>query len=340
VPCGIILGVGSPSPPVLTPPVNGVRGIAISFTQQELEALLAPLQQEPECANLTVDDFYLRNVLFFKGEGFGPVDDLDAFAVGIGTNVFPGKCDTPGNPPSELFVDNTKALGLFEGIVQDVKTNGITSVSLRIQPTQVIFDPLTFGTRGVSLWFSIEPIRFYPSVDIATVTPDLDDPLGGLAAERALVPPDGRASFRVQFCEPGEVRFILVYNVRAASVTLRDAIIPITSLSEAVALGEALLGVPLYNSTVSHLVNAFQSTSFSGLFRELSLAARDLLRLTRNEDQFEQLRTIFRRAGIEILLSDILRAPVRLFEVYIDTVVFMIQAGVPFREVEIALIGR
>jgi hypothetical protein len=57
VPCGFILGVGSPSPPVLTPPVNGVQGIAISFTQEELDALLVPLRQTPECADLSVDDF-------------------------------------------------------------------------------------------------------------------------------------------------------------------------------------------------------------------------------------------------------------------------------------------
>jgi hypothetical protein len=88
-PCGFLAAVRSSSSPVLTPPVNGVQGIAVSFSQEELNALLDPIRQSPECAALTVADLVLGNVLFFKGPGFGPILDLDAFAVGLGENVFP-----------------------------------------------------------------------------------------------------------------------------------------------------------------------------------------------------------------------------------------------------------
>jgi hypothetical protein len=87
--CGFLAAVGASSSPVLTSPVNGVQGIAVSFSQDELDALLAPIRQSPECAQLTVADLILGNVLFFKGSGFGLILDLDAFAVGLGENVFP-----------------------------------------------------------------------------------------------------------------------------------------------------------------------------------------------------------------------------------------------------------
>jgi len=35
-----------------------------------------------------VDDFYIGNVFFFQGSGFGPVTNLDAFAIGIGEDMF------------------------------------------------------------------------------------------------------------------------------------------------------------------------------------------------------------------------------------------------------------
>jgi hypothetical protein len=88
-PCGFLAAVGSFSPPIITPPVNGVQGIAVSFSQEQLDALLAPIRQSPECAALTVADVVLGNVLFFKGSGFGPIPDLDAFAIGLGENIFP-----------------------------------------------------------------------------------------------------------------------------------------------------------------------------------------------------------------------------------------------------------
>jgi hypothetical protein len=88
-PCGFLAAVRSSSSPVLTPPVNSIQGIAVSFSQEELDALLDPIRQSPECAALTVADLVLGNVLFFKGSGFGPILDLDAFAAGLGENVFP-----------------------------------------------------------------------------------------------------------------------------------------------------------------------------------------------------------------------------------------------------------
>jgi hypothetical protein len=88
-PCGFYNAVRASSPPVLTPPVNGVQGIAVSFTQADLDAVVHPPQPAPECAHLTINDYSVQNVLFFKGEGFGVIPDLDAFAVGLGVNVFP-----------------------------------------------------------------------------------------------------------------------------------------------------------------------------------------------------------------------------------------------------------
>jgi pimeloyl-ACP methyl ester carboxylesterase len=88
-PCGFIANVGSSSPPILIPPVNGVPGIAVSFSQEELDALLDGFRQTPGCADLTVADLVLGDVLFLKGPGFNAIPDLDAFAVGLGVNVFP-----------------------------------------------------------------------------------------------------------------------------------------------------------------------------------------------------------------------------------------------------------
>jgi hypothetical protein len=92
---------------------------------------------------------------------------------------------------SSLIVDadNEDALGLFEGILDNVQHN---------QPATAIFDIQGIGA-WTNYWMSIVDIT---SSDPATVTyePNEDDPVGAILAEYRLIAPSTHASFRTSFC--------------------------------------------------------------------------------------------------------------------------------------------
>ena len=145
------------------------------------------------------------------------------------------------------------------------------------------------------------------------------------------IAPDSHASFAAHFCNAGEITFKLQFDAVVAALTVADAIIPVISVSTALEFGESLLTVPLYNSAVSHYVNAWQAAGFGEMISELYLAGNDLIKLAADKEQRKQLLQIFISFEYEILSGELLTAllevPVTLFELFIDVIVTMIQTS-------------
>jgi hypothetical protein len=267
---------------------------------------------------------------------------FDDYVVNAGT-VSCGSPPPPGCTASlTVSADNSNALGLFEGTVDAVSQGAQTLATLTISPTRVIFNPLGFGRRGLALWFEIVSIRY--DSDITEIEPDETDLIGGVLARQGLVAPKHYARYVTSFCGVDEVSFTLKYTNRASALTLLDAIIPVASLETAKEFGEALLGVPLYSSAVSHLVAAWSAQDIRTMMRELGRVGDDLRLLAGDSTQLREILAIFARFEVELTLrrfiGRLLSAPVRLFEVYIDTLVVMLQTGITARDVEISFVAR
>jgi matrixin len=87
--------VANPEVEILGPIVNGVQGIAIVYSRQELERVVTIISSGSGCTDVTVDDFVLSGFFVFdltQPDTFAK--DLDAAAIGVGQNVFP----TSGTP--------------------------------------------------------------------------------------------------------------------------------------------------------------------------------------------------------------------------------------------------
>lgn len=271
---------------------------------------------------------------------------------GTASPTVKGEATIGCDPPEFVDADDSKAFGLYESIVQDTTFDGVrTAVSFNLQPTEVIFDPIKFSRRGVSLWFSIVRVTVDPNPEAATVEANVGDTLGALFAQHGIIAPDGHASFTARFCRSGEITFELKYDIKAAAITVADALLPFISVEKAQEFGEALLSVPLYNSAVFHYVNAWQVASEVGitkklrkLARELSSAGRDLIKLARNKKQRDQLLNVFLRFGYEATSRDLLKrllgAPARLFNVYVDGIVTIIQTGIPGESIKVKIVAR
>lgn len=67
------------------PAFNGIRGFAVSYSQQMLNQTLAAVQ--PFC-RVTLDQLVIRSLIVFDDSGF-IVTEIDALAIGIGVNAFP-----------------------------------------------------------------------------------------------------------------------------------------------------------------------------------------------------------------------------------------------------------
>jgi N-acetylmuramoyl-L-alanine amidase len=84
--------IGASGPQMLAPPVNGVQGIARSFSQNDLNELVGSVRNNPGCEDVSLDQFLVFGVILHDQTHIpipSFVRQLDALAIGIGENVFP-----------------------------------------------------------------------------------------------------------------------------------------------------------------------------------------------------------------------------------------------------------
>lgn len=240
-------------------------------------------------------------------------------------------CDPPN--PDLVSVDNRGAHGLFEGILTESHINEKTLASFTIMPTDVFFDIFTFSRRGIAIWFSIIDIDFDHSK--VTVEPDMTgDIIGEEAARSRIIPPNGHANFIAEFCRPSNITFKIAIDDKAATFTIADLIAPISTIAD-FTLG--LLDIPLFNSAVTHYVEAWQITpgnsvitEFREAAQEIALAARDLTRLAVNREQRDQLIQVFSELGINVAIADVLKGAADLIRISTDLNTFLLATGGTF----------
>jgi len=135
--------VGSCCTQELTPTVHGVQGVARSISQTDLLSLLNIVRNNPACANVTLNDFFLHSVILYdRSNARALVRQLDALAVGIGEHVFPDDT-TPPSPEIvqgfDFALDSLQVVGNISGGFFDDFNDG----SLTTFPTSEL---ACFGT--------------------------------------------------------------------------------------------------------------------------------------------------------------------------------------------------
>lgn len=83
--CSPGLGAG----PLMNLTVNGVPGRGRNISQDLLLGLLNLVKSDPECAEITLDDFLLSGILLMDGQTGEFIRSVDAIAIGSGINSFP-----------------------------------------------------------------------------------------------------------------------------------------------------------------------------------------------------------------------------------------------------------
>ncbi|MGH8611829.1 MAG: Mbeg1-like protein [Gammaproteobacteria bacterium] len=125
--------IGSSAPEVLTPTVNGVQGIAGIFSQSRLNALVDQVRRSPlpGCEAVSLDQFFIHNILMHVPFGHDHIHQVDALAIGIGENVFPTKdtlkerpAPTCAAPNNERF-NKTRVELIREALPYAELSNGI-----------------------------------------------------------------------------------------------------------------------------------------------------------------------------------------------------------------------
>jgi hypothetical protein len=239
------------------------------------------------------------------------------------------------NPPNNVYVDNSAAFGLFEGILGDIEYGLSTTTLVNIQATDLFQFPF-LRPEGVQFWVSIEEIIYNPN-DI-TVEPYDMDLIGGFFAANRLIAPGTHASFKASFCKPGTIIFELGFSEIAIGLTLADALLSIipgvgkVPYDKVLAFADAIDNVPLVASShihISNAINAALDRKRGEAFKELGLAITDLGKLAFNQKQRNQLLQAIRDLGVDVtekkLISALLRAPVRVFKIFGDAIVLAIQ---------------
>jgi hypothetical protein len=236
-------------------------------------------------------------------------------------------------PPRTVYADNSGAFGLFEGMVQNVTLDGVTTVSFDIRPTEIRGWPLP---KGVQFWVSIDEI--ISDQGVLSVQPNEADSMGASFARHRLIAPGTHASFLVSFCRPSRVTFELGFSETAIALTVADSVIPLVPIVGAVtparvlAFADALDDIPLFASATYHISNAIQAASNREVqlaHAELSQAGQDLIRLAFDQGQRSQLLQAFRDLGVDVtskgLFRALLRAPAHTLQVFGDVVVLVVQ---------------
>jgi len=240
-------------------------------------------------------------------------------------------------PPKIVYADNSRAFGLFEATVKNVNVGSLTSLNIDIQATDIKNIPF-IKPRGVQFWIAIEEISYEPN--IITIQSNEDDGLGATCADLRLIAPSTHASFQANFCKPGSITIELGFNNTAIILTLADAIISIVPIikevnpSKVLSFTDSLNDIPLIVSGASHISNAINLSLDKKLgqaYFELNRAGSDLIRLSLDKRQREQLLEAFKNLGIDITLSKLftalLTAPMRVFEIFGDCIVLAVQTN-------------
>src|SRR3989344_4724527 len=246
--------------------------------------------------------------------------------------------------PTYAYLNDTNALGLYEGLVIDTRTSfgSPTVVTYNISQTDLYNVPWMSAILGQrnSLWASVVTIDSNPGV---TWSPNPNDPLGGAFAAANVIPANGYVSYEVSFCNSGKIQFELQFDAAAHLMTGIDLLVsrvPIVSLispTQALALRNDLMQIPLASSALSQLSNGFDLlfkgqtgtgwkqihaglTDFRYLFGGAKLGADPAV-----SEQYIQFVTVLGKYGLKIAIKDLSLGLSRILKYAGDVIVVEVQ---------------
>jgi hypothetical protein len=148
------------------------------------------------------------------------------------------------NPPKTVYVNNSKAYGIFEGNYTIIDA---TTVDIDIQGTK---SPIPVIGGSLHFWTTIDFFSDDPSC-LKEFGPNPDDAVGSEYAEKHMIAPGTHASYRASFCKAGNIIYKLeVFSPKAIAYTMADILL--TGLT-----GLAGFGIPIndINTFVNDISN-------------------------------------------------------------------------------------
>ncbi len=274
-------------------------------------------------------------------------NDLDTSTLNV---QLTGSAKKLCDPPNNVYTDNSKASGLFEGNAEIKEKGDTTTVDINIQGTDI------FAIKGgsIDLWATIDDISFDSSCVISFGSvPKEDDFVGYTYAEKRIIAPGTHAAFQASFCKPSTITFELgVANQRAVAYTMADIYltafgVPVTEIDTFVNDISNPADFPSINSAMVHIKNAMDLASerkTGKALKEIILAGGDIRKLASDKNQLIKLQLEFTKFGIEVgipkLILGTLSFATKVVKLLTDIIVYNVQTGFSAKAIQIIVVAN